>query len=185
MRVTQEGPESLPDYEGVSIVFETSSRLDLADLRKGIFTEAPIPQRRKDYDEITSERPSSLAHRFDPAPWGIFAGFDGEIRLGGTIVIRNTPEYELLEQRHDLAIIADLRVLPEFRGLGFGSALVTQAVDWARAQGCAEIRVETQDINVTACRFYDAMGFHLHSIEEQVYGPDIDETRILWARKLV
>jgi GNAT superfamily N-acetyltransferase len=52
-----------------------------------------------------------------------------------------------------------LYVEPEARGLGLGTVLVRQAVDFARAAGYGKMRLWTQSILVSARRIYEAQGF--------------------------
>jgi GNAT superfamily N-acetyltransferase len=80
-------------------------------------------------------------------------------------------------------LIWDLRVLPELRGGGIGSALITAAEQWARSRRCTELKVETQNINVQACRFYEKNGFALRAIEPTAY-PGLDEIQMLWYRNI-
>jgi hypothetical protein len=44
--------------------------------------------------------------------------------------------------------------------------------------------VETQDINVPACRFYAAAGYVLVRVEPQAYPTLPDETRLIWQKQL-
>ena len=67
----------------------------------------------------------------------------------------------MLDRRADLLVLWDIRVNPDCRGQGVGSALFQQAEAWGRAHGCRQLKVETQNINVNACRFYRAMGCEL------------------------
>jgi streptothricin acetyltransferase len=43
------------------------------------------------------------------------------------------------------------------------------AAAWARARGCTQMKIETQNINVAACRFYAAMGAELGDIRRFAY----------------
>lgn len=175
MHIVQEGIDQLHEYEQVSIAFEIASRLTLPDL-----VAVPIEPRYKDYDAFVEERPTSLAKRYDLSEWGIFAAFEDEARVGGAIVACKTPAYELLENRHDLAVLADIRVAGTFRGQGAGTKLFETAKAWAKTQGCIEMRAETQDTNVPACRFYAALGGELISFESSAYEPALDEARLIW-----
>ena len=47
---------------------------------------------------------------------------------------------------------------PGERNAGTGSALFQAAADWARALGCGWLKIETQNVNAAACRFYQKMG---------------------------
>jgi GNAT superfamily N-acetyltransferase len=179
MRIVQEGPESLAEYEKVPIAFEIRSRIRLSDT--GLLVEEPVEPRFKDYDAIPEEKPT--AHRHRPN-LGIFPAFDGDQRVGGVILARDLPDFDITDGRSDVAVIIDLRVDPACRGRGCGRQLFEHAFGWARDNGCKLLRVETQDINVAACRFYERMGCNLLSFEEDAYGPDINEVRIYWERRL-
>ena len=86
----------------------------------------------------------------------------------------------LEESRDDLAVLWDIRVHPELRRTGIGSQLFRSAVEWARQKGCKQLKVETQDINVPACRFYAAQGCELRTVNPDAY-PDLPhETQLLW-----
>jgi GNAT superfamily N-acetyltransferase len=183
VRVQQEGLEALESYERIPMRFEVSSRVDIDHLRHrlgGLLKTITVDPYWKDYDEYVDERPTSLSRRFDMSSWGIFSAFEGEERVGGAIVAYRAPAYELLEGRSDLAALVDIRVAPEAQGREVGRTLFTTARGWATGRSCLELRVETQDTNVAACRFYAAMGCDLHSIEEGAYGPTSDEARLIW-----
>ncbi len=64
----------------------------------------------------------------------------------------------MLDRRDDLAVLWDLRVHPDHQRSGVGSALLDRAVEWSRAEGMTQLKIETQDTNVAACRFYAARG---------------------------
>ncbi len=182
MQVMEEGPESLIAYGEVPIRFEATERLDLAEPTrvKGV----PMAPLTKDYDSDPEYRPRALSERFDLTNWGILAAFEGDERLGGTIIAYRTPEVEMLEWRNELAVVWDFRVRPEQRGRGVGRALWTAAEEWARSRGATELRVETQDINLPACRFYAAMGCRPLRVTPGAYPELPDEVQILWTKPL-
>jgi len=55
--------------------------------------------------------------------------------------------------------IHDLAVLPDQRGRGVGSALISAVEDRARAQNCCKITLEVLDDNHGARRLYESVGF--------------------------
>jgi GNAT superfamily N-acetyltransferase len=185
MRIVQENVDKLDGYESVSIAYEITSRLRLDILRScGEVVADPIPPRHKDYDDCPEDRPTALSTRFDTRNWAAFSAWEDDRRVGGTIVARDSPGCDMLEGRKDLAVIFDLRVRPDRRGCGVGKALFEKAVEWATSTGCVELRVETQDVNEPACRFYLAMGCSIHSITKGAYGPDLDEVKLVWRMML-
>lgn len=174
-------PDQLESYQSVSIAYEISSRVDLRYLREAsTLREVPETPRLKDYDANVDSRPTILPSWFDLSNWLILSAFEGGQRIAGTIVARDTPNLHLLEGRRDLSLVFDLRVGPNWRGKGIGRMLFQYAIDWSLMNGCKELRVETQDVNVAACRFYQAMGCTLHSASEGAYGPELDEAMLIW-----
>jgi len=60
-----------------------------------------------------------------------------------------------------VALLEDMVVTPQARGAGVGSQLLTQAIAFARAQGCRRITLLTDADNEAAQRFYEKHGFAL------------------------
>jgi GNAT superfamily N-acetyltransferase len=58
-----------------------------------------------------------------------------------------------------VAMLEDMVVLPEQRGLGIGSALLNAAISTARDNGCLRITLLTDSDNKVAHGFYDKHGF--------------------------
>ena len=91
----------------------------------------------------------------------------------------------MLEGRSDLAVLWDIRVLPENRRRGVGAALFGAAEAWALARHCRQLKVETQNVNVAACRFYAHRGCVLRAAHDGVYPEWPDEAQLLWYKDLV
>jgi GNAT superfamily N-acetyltransferase len=58
-----------------------------------------------------------------------------------------------------VAILEDMVVAPQNRGLGVGSALLKYALDFAKQKGCKRITLLTDNDNVAAHGFYQQHGF--------------------------
>ena len=138
----------------------------------------------KDYETIKSEGPSRWLKRFDTSNWGLIAAFDEGIRIGGAVVAFDSPDLHMLAGRRDMAVLWDIRVRPDARSSGVGSALFRAAEQWCRQRGCRTLKVETQNINVAACRFYARMGCYLGGIDRFAYPALPDETQLLWYKDL-
>ncbi|MDR2569223.1 MAG: GNAT family N-acetyltransferase [Oscillospiraceae bacterium] len=67
------------------------------------------------------------------------------------------------------AFIDDLSVGRQFRGKGIGTKLMNAAVNWSRENNLYGVSLETQDMNLLACRFYIKYGFMLGGIDRLVY----------------
>lgn len=183
--ITEEPALDLAEYARVPIAFEVRAVLDVANDGRGGFSlaeRAIHPPYVKDYDAL--ERPSSWAERFDLTHWGWFVARTDGRRVGGAAVAFDTPGVHMLEGRRDLAVLWDIRVAPDARGHRVGAALFRAAVAWALGRGCRQIKIETQNVNVPACRFYARMGCRLDSIDPAAYPGLPDEAQLLWYRDL-
>lgn len=81
------------------------------------------------------------------------------------------------------AWIDDFAVDARFRRRGIGRAMMQKAVDWAKEKNLPGIMLETQDINVPACRFYEKFGFALRGFDTHLYKgltPSTDEIALYW-----
>ena len=130
----------------------------------------------KDYDAISGEGPTHWRSQFDISDWGLIAVYDGKTRVGGAVIAPDRKSKE--------AVLWDIRVRPESRSLGLGTALFRSVEEWSRSTGCEILRIETQDINVPACRFYERNGCELSSVDRLAYPDFPDETKLLWFKNL-
>jgi len=182
--VRETGINSLPLYGAISIALEVHERFEIDSGRCALGPVVPVQTPYlKDYD-AQGEPPESLPGQWDMAHWGVFLAYHGDAPVGGAIVAMRTPMLDLLEGRDDLAIVWDLRVDPYWRGKGVGSALWWAAEAWSAERGAVEIRVETQDINVPACRFYQAMGCRIAMIDPDGYPPELKEVKLVFSKSL-
>jgi GNAT superfamily N-acetyltransferase len=187
--VVTDGPAGeLAEYARIPIAFEVRRVLEVeargAGLGGLVLAERAVAVPWvKDYDEGT-DRPAEWARHFDVSRWRSFAAHADGRRVGGAVVAWHAPGVHMLEERRDLAVLWDIRVLPEARGQGVGAALFRAAEAWARARGCRQMKIETQNVNVPACRFYARMGCELGSIDRFAYPGLPNEARLTWYREL-
>jgi GNAT superfamily N-acetyltransferase len=184
--VEEEPASALGDYARIPIAFEVRSVLDVAAVDGGFALAERILATPyiKDYDALAGEGPTAWPKQFDLSNWGFFAARIGERRVGGAAVGFDTPGVHMLEGRRDLAVLWDLRVAPGARGRGAGAALFHAAEAWARAHGCRELKVETQNVNVPACRFYARQGCILAEANRGAYPTLPDEVQLIWRKDL-
>jgi len=187
VEIEETGREGLERYAEVPSRFRVDSvlRVDHVDgWVGGLRTTEVVVDRPyvKDYDAIKGEGPTRWPKRFDVSNWGFFLAIDADQLVGGATVAFRSPGVDMLEGRDDLAVLWDLRVHPDRRGEGIGTRLFQQAADWARARGCGQLKIETQNNNVPACRFYARQGCRLGSIVQQAYDePELaHEAMLLW-----
>ena len=83
-----------------------------------------------------------------------------------------------------MAALWDIRVVPEYQRNAVGRALIEAASGWSRRQGCRWLKIETQNVNVAACRFYAAMGAKLSGIDQFAYADLPDAVELDWVLEL-
>jgi ribosomal protein S18 acetylase RimI-like enzyme len=188
--VREDSAAALADYARVPIAFEVREIFDVAVCNEGL-DGFVLTRRRievpyvKDYDASASESPAHWPERFDVSNWEFLAAHDTEgRRIGGAAVACATAGVDMLEGRDDLAVLWDIRVAPEARGQGVGSALFRAAEARAAARGCRQLKIETQNINVPACLFYARQGCELKAIDRFAYPELPDEIQLLWYKEL-
>lgn len=184
--VIEESTDVLPLYEQIPMAFLASKKVSLDGLLESQganMREIEVEPFRKDYDDCEEDRPTSLPKRFDVSNWALIGAFCDGRRIGGAILARSTPGLNMLEGRDDLALIMDIRVHPDSRGQHIGEAVMKGALEWAARNCCTELKVETQDINGPACRFYYSQGFRLAEVNERVY-EGLDETQLIWRKPI-
>jgi GNAT superfamily N-acetyltransferase len=185
--VSEDNLANLEDYARIRMSFVVRRILDVVALDDGLSgfrlsereLETPYV---KDYDAI--ESPLQWTRSFDMSKWGFFVARSQGVSLGGAAVAFDTPGVTMLEGRRDLAVLWDIRVAGEARGQGVGTALFAAVEKWAVARGCVRLKVETQNINLPACRFYAKQGCVLGSIHRFAYPEFPSEAQLLWYKQL-
>lgn len=94
--------------------------------------------------------------------------------MGQVVVKRNWNDY---------AYIEDIKVDKRFRRYGIGRKLIEQVKCWAKDRGMPGIMLETQNNNVSACKFYESCGFFIGGFDMCVYKgmhKHTDEIAVYW-----
>jgi GNAT superfamily N-acetyltransferase len=178
--------KNLEIYSVIPISFEVKTILNVEQNNDGlggmIFHEKQINQPyTNNFDE--QEKPVSWGDMFNTENWCMFLAKNGDTPVGGIIIACKSPEVRMLEGRNDLVDVWDIRVVPDFRYKGIGTTLFQKAITWSRDEGYKQLKVETQNVNVRACKFYIKQGCKLGGINRfaywnsQLYKSDI---QLLW-----
>lgn len=173
--LSKEPAAVLREYSRIPSTFRYSSLLEVIAEDRGVgglvLKERAVAEREKDYDEI--EPPMGWADTWDLSNWVVFyALVDGE-PVGGCIVAHDTEGVDMLDGRLDVSALWDIRVSPRSRKRGIGSGL------FSRARKCRTMRIETQNNNLPACRFYARNGCELESIRRFHYRDLPEETQLI------
>jgi GNAT superfamily N-acetyltransferase len=157
--------DRLAEYASIPIAFTVKSIFEVELLDGGLggmlMHELPVKPYIKDYD-ADGESPADWPKRFNVTNWGFFLARMGDKPVGAAAVAFDTTGVFMLEARRDLSVLWDIRVRPEARGAGI--PLFSCAAEWSRRCGCTLMKIETQNVNVPACRFYHRMGARLGEI---------------------
>ncbi len=179
--------ESLGAYSTVPISFQVKSRLSVDLLDEGLGgialrEEEVIPPYVKNYDESKGEGPMRWLGRFNTSNWVLFLAREGGVPVGGVTVAFHTPEVRMLGGREDVSVLWDIRVHPAHRRSGVGTAVIVEAAKWARQRNGKRMKIEPQNVNVPACRFYVRQGCRLGEIDCFAYSePHLaHEVMLIW-----
>ena len=184
------GPDLYGRYAGIVPSYEVASVLKVVPRDGGLggleFLEEEVALSYPKGADSPEDSPASWPPQQEPGEFAAFLAMDGDLALGGAAVVINPTGAFLFERRDALAGLWDIRVRPDCRRTGVGSRLLHYAAAWAKKKGCTQLRVECQNVNVAACRFY-AKHCILGGVERHGYAacPDVaHEVMLLWYRDL-
>jgi ribosomal protein S18 acetylase RimI-like enzyme len=197
VEIEVEGTDALDEYASIPIAYQVAEVLD-PDSPSDAGGQLPFASRAidipivKDYDALPGSHPRDWPTRFDVRGWGFIAARSGGHRVGGAVIVTQSADtfaplsagVEMLDGRDDLALLWDIRVAPAARNQGVGTALLAGGEAWARARGARALKVETQNTNVPACRFYASHGFVLRAVHRDAYPELPTEVQLLWYKDL-
>ncbi len=172
-KIIEISTDDMKKYGEIPISFTVETILVPVQIDKGVggihFVEQVVSPYIKNYEDFGSGA-KNWYKRFDTSNWVCFAVVDEEgTFIGGATVAYKTDNVNMLEGRDDITVLWDLRVHPKYRGIGIGRALLDKVAEWSRAKDCMMVKIETQNNNVRACRFYSAMGCRLGGIKMHTY----------------
>lgn len=79
----------------------------------------------------------------------------------------------------DEAQVMNVAVLPPFRGLGYGRALMEQGLSVAQAAGCKQVTLEVRRSNTTARALYQRLGFEVIGVRQQYYSDNREDALVM------
>lgn len=79
-------------------------------------------------------------------------------------------------------LIEEIMVSKGSRNRGIGTALLNQAAAWAKENNLIGLMLETQDVNLLACRFYASHNFIIGAVDTMLYSkfPTAHEKAVIW-----
>lgn len=92
---------------------------------------------------------------FGPIPYAkVFLAFEGDTPVGFALFFHN---YSTFRGKPGI-YLEDLFVWPDHRGKGYGKALLTRLIEYAKEMHCGRVEWSVLDWNTPAIDFYKAMG---------------------------
>lgn len=176
MRIEELSAERMGDMNRANEEFAVIGRIVPA-LQDGVWT----------YTEELFERPWTKTYPAEETDWREYIGseektaflaYEGDDCIGQIVLRADWNRYALIE---------DIGVAQAMRGRGVGRALIGKAQDWAHEHDLCGLALETQDNNLSACRFYTACGFKIGAVNTMLYRnfdrPYCDETAVFWYKR--
>ncbi len=176
-------------YDSVDMLVHVRSIYVLEKINRGlggfVLKEEPVEEYWKDFRKY--EKASDYEKEFDITNWEFFMAFDEDRPVGAATVVSRTGNVNMLEGREDLSVLWDIRVSNDYKHKGIGQKLFDMAKNWSVRQGFKQLKIECQNNNVPACKFYHKQGAVLSKIDEYAYYKDVDirnEVQFIWYLEL-
>jgi ribosomal protein S18 acetylase RimI-like enzyme len=134
------------------------------------YTIVDVPSHTKEYRMY---RTDFAEYKDDPTKIVFLAYINDEI----------AGQVKVTEHWNRYALIDDFAVDRKYRRQGVGRALIYQCIKWARKRKFPGITLETQNINVPACKLYESCRFELRGFDTYLYkaiDPITDEVALYW-----
>ena len=135
------------------------------------------------YDRIPMRVPVRCVYRLEKVDRGLGGILLREEPVGASTLVCRTPGVHMLDGREDLCVLWDIRVADSHKRMGVGQKLFDAGVEWAKGEGFSQMKIECQNNNVPACRFYHKQGAVLSEINEYAYYQEEDlrdEAQLIW-----
>ncbi len=163
---------NIKEYAKIPITFKVEREFNVKLINKGLggilLKEVKIKKPYiKDYDKLYD--PLKWLKKFDIRRWKTILIYKDKKPIGGAIIVHKDKTLWHLERRNDLAFLWDIRVHPDQRGKKIGEKLFREVVRWAKNKKCKQLKIETQNTNVPACKFYARQGCELGEIHRYKY----------------
>jgi len=173
--------EQLDEYGNIPFYYDTTQKYELKKIDNGLggikLELVNIPKFHKDFGTRTSR----WIELFDLKNWKFFAAYNENNKMiAGCTIATKTSNCIMLEKREDLAVLWDIRVSDEYKHQGIGQKLFDMAKKYAIDNKFKQLKVECQNTNPAAVKFYHKQGMTLCAINEYAYLDCPDEVQLLW-----
>lgn len=173
------------EYDSIPMKVFVNSHYELDRINNGlggiILKEVPVRSYVRDFSKHA--KATKFSEKFHIKNWGFFMAFDDEKPVGAVTIVSRTADIHMLDGRDDMTVLWDIRVSDTYKHQGIGQKLFDMAVEWSRVNGFKQMKIECQNNNVPACKFYHKQGAVLRKIDEYAYIDDVDsrfEVQFIW-----
>ena len=158
-------------YDEIPMLVHVNSHYTLEKINNGLggFTINEVNVKKYIKDLSKYEIACEYEQSFDISNWVFFMAFDEDIPVGAVTIVSKTDNVNMLEKRNDISVLWDIRVADDYKHKGIGQKLFDKATKWSRQQGFIQMKIECQNNNVPACKFYHKQGAILCKIDEYAY----------------
>ena len=118
---------------------------------------------------IVSVEPYEKVLSVDAEDYTTFVDNPQKVIFFADVAGKPVGQIKMIPWWNKFAYVEELVVDTEFRAKGVGYALMTRAIQWAKQQHFPGITLETQDNNVSVCKFYEKCGFVLAGFDLYAY----------------
>lgn len=175
----------LTAYDQIPMRVNVRSEYKLEKIQGGLggihLVETAVEPYQKDLGQYA--KMTELAQQFDLRHWGFWLACDDQTPVGGAAVLCRSPQIQMLAGREDLGVLWDIRVAESHQGQGVGPLIFEQVKAWCLQRGLKQLKIECQNNNVAACKFYHRQGAVLGEINSYAYYLEPDcahETQLIW-----
>ena len=175
----------LNEYDRIPMLIHVKSIFSIEKIDNGLggflLKETPVKEYIKDLGVY--ELAINYSQSFDISNWAFFMAFDNDIPIGAVTIASKTKDVDMLDGRGDMSVLWDIRVDDRYKQQGVCTELFKNAVEWSKSNGMKQMKIECQNINVPACKFYHKHGAILGKVDEYAYYKDAeikDEIQFIW-----
>lgn len=180
----------LEEYDRIPMLIYVKSIFKVEKIENGLggilLKEIPVSEYVKDLGVY--EKAAKYSQEFDISNWAFFMAFDNELPIAAVTVASKSNNVNMLDGRDDMSVLWDIRVNERYKQQGVGTKLFSLAVEWSRLNGLKQMKIECQNNNVQACKFYHKHGAVLGKLDQYAYYKDINirnEVQLIWYLDLV
>ena len=176
-----------PQYDQISMRVYVDKILEIEKINQGLggflIREVAVEPYLKDFCVGKDDSVMRWKKSWDLSNWAFFMAFDGDRPVGAAALAARTKEINMLSGRDDLSVLWDIRVDDTYKQQGIGQRLFDMATNWSREQGFIQMKIECQNNNVPAVKFYHKQGAILSMVDEYAYYNEPEyrhETQLIW-----